>query len=87
MGGIGIFLLISAVVVLVPVVLQIRQGESRLRDVWGYIVFVAGLIVVAAGDSTLARAHQSRFALAGVMLALLGLLTQPKNEPVRRDRS
>ncbi len=87
MGGIGIFLLISAAVVLVPVVMQIRQGESRLRDVWGYIIFVAGLIVVAAGDSTLARTHQSRYAIAGVMLALAGLLVQPKGtDPTGRSR-
>jgi len=88
MGGIGIFLLISAVVVLVPVVLQIRLGESRLRDVWGYIIFVAGLLVVATGDSTVGRAHQTRLALIGVMLALAGLLAQPKqSDPTRRNRS
>jgi hypothetical protein len=86
MGGIGIFLLLSALVVLVPVVLQIRLGESRLRDVWGYILFIAGLLVVAAGDSTLARTHQSQFAMAGVVLALAGLLATPKNTPVGRDR-
>jgi hypothetical protein len=88
MGGIGIFLLISAAIVLVPVVLQIRLGESRLRDVWGYMIFVAGLLMVATSDSTVGRPHQARLALIGIMLALAGLLAQPKTpDPNRRDRS
>jgi hypothetical protein len=79
MGGIGIFFVVSAVVVLVPVVLQIRLGESRLREVWGYFVFVAGLLVVALADSQVGRGHEIRFALLGVVIALAGLVLQPKN--------
>ena len=78
MGGIGIFLVISAFIVLFPVVLQVRLGESSLGAVWGYLVFVAGLLVVAAGDSTAGRAHQFELALAGVIAALLGLLIQSR---------
>lgn len=78
MGGIGIFLVISAFIVLFPVVLQVRLGESSLGAVWGYLVFVAGLLVVAAGDSNAGRAHQFELALAGVIAALLGLLIQSR---------
>lgn len=78
MGGVGIFLVISAFIVLFPVVLQLRLGESRLSAVWGYLVFVAGLLIVAIGDSFAGRAHQFELALAGVITALLGLLIQSR---------
>jgi len=79
MGGIGIFFVLSAVIVLVPVVLQIRLGESRLREVWGYFVFVAGLLVVALADSDFGRGREIQIALLGVIIALAGLLLQPKS--------
>jgi hypothetical protein len=77
-GGVGIFLVISAFIVLFPVVLQLRLGESRLSAVWGYLVFVAGLLIVALGDSSAARAHQVELALAGVITAIVGLLIQSR---------
>jgi hypothetical protein len=78
MGGVGIFLIISAVIVLFPVVMQLRLGESRIRDVWGYLVFIAGLVLVAVGDSALARGLRLELAIAGVITALAGLLIQSR---------
>jgi hypothetical protein len=78
MGGVGIFLIISAVIVLFPVLMQLRQGESRIRDVWGYLVFIAGLILVAVGDSALAPELRLELAIAGVISALAGLLIQSR---------
>ena len=78
MGGVGIFLIISAVIVLFPVVMQLRLGESRIRDVWGYLVFIAGLVLVAVGDSALARELRLELAIAGVVTALAGLLIQSR---------
>jgi UDP-N-acetylmuramyl pentapeptide phosphotransferase/UDP-N-acetylglucosamine-1-phosphate transferase len=78
MGGIGIFLVVSAFIVLFPVVMQLRMGESTLSSVWGYLVFVAGLLIVAVGDSTVAHTHRFQLALAGVITALAGLLIQSR---------
>jgi hypothetical protein len=78
MGGIGIFLVISAFIVLFPVIMQLRMGESTLGAVWGYLVFVAGLLIVAVGDSGAAHGHRFKFAVAGVITALAGLLIQSR---------
>jgi hypothetical protein len=85
MGGIGVFLIASALVVLFPVVLQIRMGESRFSDVWGYLIFVLGLLVAASGDSRAGRPHQLQLVILGIVIALAGLLAQPKSPPDQRQ--
>jgi hypothetical protein len=78
MGGIAIFMVVTALIVLFPVLLQLRQGESRLRDVWGYLAFILGLLLIAAGDTDPGRAFQTWLTIGGVAAALLGLLLQSR---------
>ena len=79
MGGIALFMVLTALVVLFPVLLQLRQGESRLREVWGYFVFIAGLLLIAAGDTDVGRAYQAALTVAGVLASLAGLIAQSRN--------
>ena len=87
MGLIGIFLLISAVIVLFPALLQMRTGESQFRHIWGYLIVVLGLALAAGADSRLGEANKTTLALAGVILALVGLVVQSKlpRPPARED--
>ncbi|MGH7470623.1 MAG: hypothetical protein ACRENP_21970 [Longimicrobiales bacterium] len=79
MGGIALFMIITALVVLVPLVLQLRQGESRVREVWGYFVFILGLLLIAAGDIDPGRPYQLPLSVAGAAMALIGLIAQSRN--------
>jgi membrane-bound ClpP family serine protease len=79
MGGIALFMICTALVVLVPVLLQLRMGESRLREVWGYFVFIVGLLLIAAGDTTRGRDHQATFTLVGVVATVVGVIVQARN--------
>ena len=79
MGGIALFMILTALVVLFPVLLQLRQGESRLREVWGYFLFIAGLLLIAAGDTDFFRTYQAALTAAGVLAALAGLIAQSRN--------
>jgi hypothetical protein len=81
MGGIGIFLLLSALLVMIPVALQLRQREIRWADTRGYALFVIGLLVAAAADSRAAGSHRTSLAVAGVILSLAGLLVQIRVQP------
>jgi hypothetical protein len=79
MGGIALFMILTALVVLFPVVLQLRQGESRMRDVWGYFIFIVGLLLIAAGDIGPGRTYQALLSIAGAVAALAGLIVQSRN--------
>jgi membrane-bound ClpP family serine protease len=78
MGGIAFFMICTALIVLFPVVLQLRDGESRLGGVWGYFVFIVGLLLIAAGDTTPGRAYQAVFTIAGMAAVLIGLIVQSR---------
>ena len=69
-------MIVTALVVLFPVVLQLRQGESRLRDVWGYFAFILGLLLIGAGDTDPGRVFQAPLTIVGVLAAFLGLIAQ-----------
>ncbi len=79
MGGIALFMIITALVVLFPVLLQLQKGESRLREVWGYFVFILGLLLIAAGDTNLGHAHQVKLTMAGVAASIIGLILQGRS--------
>lgn len=78
MGAIGIFLTISAVIVLFPVLLQVRMGESSFRQIWGYLIFVLGLLIAAFADSNVGQTRSTQLAVAGVITALIGLILQSR---------
>ena len=79
MGGISLFMIVTALVVLFPVLLQLQKRESRLREVWGYFVFILGLLLVAAGDTDAGHRYQALLTVAGVIASILGLILQGRN--------
>lgn len=79
---IGIFLFVTAVVILIPVALQIRDGRFHWREVWGMFVLVAGFMMVGTAYMFFAGQDQRWLSLIGLGAVLFGLLVQHK----RRDR-
>lgn len=79
---IGIFLFITAIVILVPVALQIRDGRFHWREVWGMFVLVAGFMIVGTAYTFFGGQDQRWLSLTGLGAVLFGLLVQHK----RRDR-
>jgi hypothetical protein len=76
---VGVILGITALVVLVPVVLQMRTDGRRLRDVCGHLLFAAGLLCVAAGYGLFADSRQQYLAGGGLAAALIGLFVQHRD--------
>lgn len=75
---VGSFLLVTALVILVPVLLQIRDGRFHWRDVWGMFVLVAGFAVVGVGYLFFAGGQQRLLSLIGLGGVLFGLFVQHK---------
>lgn len=78
----GIFLFVTALVILIPVVLQIRDGRFHWREVWGMFVLVAGFVIVGVAFAFHDGDAQRWWSLAGLGAVLFGLLVQHK----RRER-
>lgn len=79
---IGVFLFVTALVILIPVLLQIRDGRFRFGEVWGMLVLVGGFGIVAASFAFFEGDTHRWLSLAGLGAVLFGLLVQHK----RRDR-
>jgi hypothetical protein len=79
---VGSVLLVSALVILVPVLLQIGVGRFLWRVVWGMFVVVAGFGIVGIGFAFFAGGQQRLLSLIGLGGVLFGLFVQHK----RRDR-
>lgn len=79
---IGVFLIVTSLVILVPVLLQVRDGRFHWREVWGMFVLVAGFAAVGGAYMFLAGQQQRWLSLLGLGAVLLGLLVQHK----RRER-
>lgn len=79
---IGIFLFVTGAMILVPVLLQLRDGTYHIREIWGMFVLVAGFVIVGTGYAFYSDAAQRTLALVGLGAVLFGLLVQHK----RRDR-
>jgi hypothetical membrane protein len=78
--AVGVILTITALVVLIPVILQIRNDGRRFADVWGHFVFVAGLLCVAAGYGLFDDMRQRYLAIGGLAAALIGLFIQHRDK-------
>lgn len=72
----GVFLMVTAALVLVPVFLQIRAKEYGLRSAWGYLLFAIGLFSVGASYSFLAGEARRNLSIAGFAAILIGLFVQ-----------
>lgn len=71
--ALGFFIIVTALVVCVPVLLQLRSGEEQLRDMWGYLLFAAGLFIVGLAYAILAQPAQTYAVWAGLAAAVAGL--------------
>jgi hypothetical protein len=77
----GLFLMVTALVVCVPVVMQVRAGEEPLRDMWGYLLFAAGLFVVGIAYALLAAPLQAYAVWGGLAAAIVGLFVHHRKGP------
>lgn len=74
----GVFLMVTAVIVLFPVFLQLRAKEYAWRAVWGYLLFAAGLFSVGASYSFFDGSARRNLSIAGFAAILIGLLVQER---------
>lgn len=70
----GYFMLLTAIVIAVPVVLQIRSRESDFRHVWAPVLFFVGLAATGAAFAFVDTDRQTGVAVAGVAAMLVSLL-------------
>jgi uncharacterized membrane protein len=71
---VGWVLIATAVLVLVPVALQLRSRERGLRDFTGYLLFSAGLFTVGAAELWLTANAERVAMLAGLAAVVGGLI-------------
>lgn len=81
----GYFMLATALVVAVPVVLQIRSREADWKHVWSPILFIIGLATIGAAYAFTATPYQKSIAVAGVAAMLLGLIFAQKTRKSHRQ--
>ena len=81
-------MLLTSVIVLVPVLLQLKERRFRLREVWGLFVLVAGFATVGLGYTFYDGDVRQRIALLGLAAVVFGLLAQHNRRDVApRDGS
>ena len=73
---VAVLLAITALVVIVPVTVQMAREGLRLRQVWGFLLFGAGVLVVAAGYGLYADGRQAWLAGIGFAVTVVGMLVQ-----------
>lgn len=79
-------MLVTAVIVAVPVILQMRKREADWKHAWSPILFVLGLAVVGAAYAFAAPPNQKSIAVAGVAAMLVGLFFAQKSRDSHRRR-
>ena len=70
----GYFMLVTAVIIAVPVILQIRTRESDFRHAWAPVLFFLGLAVIGIAFAFIDPDKQTSIAVAGVAAMLVSLL-------------
>ncbi|HEX6558823.1 MAG TPA: hypothetical protein VF021_05155 [Longimicrobiales bacterium] len=81
----GYFMLVTAAVVAVPVILQIRSREADWKHAWSPILFVLGLALTGAAYAFASTQYQKSIAVAGVAAMLLGLIFAQKTRKSHRQ--
>jgi len=82
----GYFMLVTAVVVAVPVILQIRAREADWKHVWSPVLFVVGLAIAGGAYAFGSPENQRSIAVAGVAAMLLGLIFAQKTQKSQTGR-
>jgi len=71
-------MIVTAVVVLVPVIMQLRAKDTTLRETWGLLLFTAGLVSLGLSDSAAANGNAGKFVGIGLAATIIGLLVQTR---------
>jgi hypothetical protein len=72
----GIIIIATAFAVCIPVILQVRQGAEKLRDMWGFLLFASGLLAVGVAYTALVVPARDYAVYGGLAAALVGLFVQ-----------
>ncbi|MGQ0561649.1 MAG: hypothetical protein ACT443_07230 [Gemmatimonadota bacterium] len=70
----GYFMLVTALIVAIPVVLQLRSREADWKHAWSPVLFFLGLAITGAAFAFTADPNQTSIAVAGVAAMLVGLI-------------
>lgn len=74
----GYFMLATAAIVAVPVLLQLRAREADWKYSWAPILFFLGLAGAGAAFAFVKPPNQTSIAIAGVAAMLVGLVFAQK---------
>ena len=67
-------MLLTAVLIAVPVVIQVRARETNFRHIWAPVLFFLGLAVIGCAFAFVNTDKQTSIAVAGVAAMLVSLL-------------
>lgn len=70
----GYFMLVTAVLIAVPVIIQIRTRESDFRHAWAPVLFFLGMAATGTAFAFMSADKQTSIAVAGVAAMLVSLL-------------
>jgi cytochrome bd-type quinol oxidase subunit 2 len=70
----GYFIMLTAVVIAIPVVFQMRAREADFRHAWAPVLFFLGLAAAGAAFAFIDSDKQTSIAVAGVAAMLVSLL-------------
>ena len=70
----GYFMLVTAVLVAVPVIFQLRAREADFRHAWAPVLFFVGLALTGGAFAFVTAELQTTFAVAGVAAMIVSLL-------------
>ena len=73
-------MLATAIIVAIPVLMQMRRRESDWKYAWAPILFIVGLAVVGCAYAFATPPNQKSIAVAGIAAMLLGLIFAQKTK-------
>lgn len=82
----GYFILVTALLVAVPVILQLRAREADWKHAWAPVLFFLGLAATGCAFAFLVAPMQTSIALGGVAAMLVGLIFSQKTTGASRQR-
>ena len=82
----GYFMLVTAMVVAVPVVLQLRAREADWKHAWAPVLFFLGLATTGVAFAFAAPPNQTSIAVGGVVAMLVGLMFGQKTRNTQSPR-
>jgi hypothetical protein len=74
----GYFILVTAALVAIPVVLQLRAREADWKHAWSPVLFFIGLAATGAAFAFTTDPNQTSIAVTGVAAMLIGLIFAQK---------